>query len=349
MKNNHLSNSEYIGIGIVVILLFSSICYVHAQDSSELIIFFNEQFIPVEEINVENGVVVVKYKIGPLFGPEKIGKDISYIFGKIAKEFPNSDTIRIEGLVGEDILFEYEIDTKDVLDYVSGKLSDDEIISKIRVKDFTGQIMPGDEDITSPSTDPSTPPCTGTSTYAYIESRTMENGKEVRIPVMMCNANDLANMDFSVSYDPNVLRFKDAEKGSLNSNFLFESNEISSGNVKLSFASSKGVSGSGSIAILIFDVVGSNGDSSILTGSVNTADTSSGSPISITIKPGKVTVGSTTAGDCDGDGLVTSKDALTALQMSVGKIKVDLCYDVTGDGKVSSDDARDILKKAVKK
>ena len=82
----------------------------------------------------------------------------------------------------------------------------------------------------------------------------------------------------------------------------------------------------------------------------NTASTSSGSPISITIKPGKFTVGgSSVPGDCDGDGLVTSKDALAALQMSVDKIKDDLCYDVTGDGKVNSADAREILKKAVKK
>ena len=197
--------------------------------------------------------------------------------------------------------------------------------------------------------DPTAPPCTGTSTYAYIESITMQKGKEARITVMMCNAKDLANMDFSISYNPSVLRFKDAEKGSLNSNSLFESNEISSGNVKISFASSKGVSGSGSIAILIFDVVGSNGDSTTLTGNVNTASTSSGSPISITINPGKFTVGSSVPGDCDGDGLVTSKDALAALQMSVEKLKVDLCYDVTGDGTVNSADAREILKKAVKK
>lgn len=135
MKNNHLSNSEYMGIGIVVILLFSSICYVHAQDSSELIIFFNEQFIPVEDVNVENGVVVVEYKIGPLFGPEKIGKDTSYIFGKIAKEFPNSDTIRIEGLVGEEILFVYSVKTSDILDYVNGKMGDKEIKSKIIIEE----------------------------------------------------------------------------------------------------------------------------------------------------------------------------------------------------------------------
>ena len=212
----------------------------------------------------------------------------------------------------------------------------------------TDPLNPSDVSLTDPT--PTTPPCTGTSTYAYIESITMPKGKEARIAVMMCNVHDLANMDFSISYGPGVLRFKDAEKGSLNSNSLFESNEISSGNIKISFASSKGVSGSGSIAILIFDVVGSNGDSTILTGSANTASTSSGSPISITIKPGKFTVGgSSVPGDCDGDGLVTSKDALAALQMSVGKLKVDLCYDVTGDGKVDSSDAREILKMAVKK
>ena len=60
----------------------------------------------------------------------------------------------------------------------------------------------------------------------------------------------------------------------------------------------------------------------------------------------KINVGQT---HCSEYSIATSRDALAALQMSVGKIETDLCYDVTGDGKVRSDDARDILKKAVKK
>ena len=302
--------------------------------------------ITVHNVTIDKDGVTVSYECCP------DGQDAAAItqdwfrMGAIVIAYaePKQQMIRIRPVIMGVPIYEAQIDNRDLILFLNGNISYSTLFLSVKYVDVE-YVSPTN---IAPPTYPSTPSCTGTSTYAYIESRTMEKGKEVRIPVMMCNANDLANMDFSVSYDPKVLRFKDAEKGSLNSNFLFESNEISSGNVKISFASSKGVSGSGSIAILTFDVVGSNGDSSILTGSVNTADTSSGSPIGLTINPGEFTVGPSAPGDCDGDGIVTSRDALAALQMSVGKIKVDLCYDVTGDGKVSSDDARDILKKAVK-
>ena len=38
------------------------------------------------------------------------------------------------------------------------------------------------------------------------------------------------------------------------------------------------------------------------------------------------------------------KDALVALQMSVGQLAVDTCCDYNGDGKVDSTDAREMLK-----
>jgi hypothetical protein len=49
-------------------------------------------------------------------------------------------------------------------------------------------------------------------------------------------------------------------------------------------------------------------------------------------------------GDCNGDGKITSLDALCALQMAVGKRAEDLVMDVTGDGSVTSLDARKILR-----
>ena len=51
-------------------------------------------------------------------------------------------------------------------------------------------------------------------------------------------------------------------------------------------------------------------------------------------------------GDCNGDGIITSEDALCALQMAVGKRADDGVMDVNGDGKVSSLDARKILRVA---
>jgi hypothetical protein len=49
-------------------------------------------------------------------------------------------------------------------------------------------------------------------------------------------------------------------------------------------------------------------------------------------------------GDCNGDGKITSVDALCALHMAVGKRAENLVMDVTGDGSVTWDDARKILR-----
>ncbi|MFQ6073329.1 MAG: dockerin type I repeat-containing protein, partial [Methanosarcinales archaeon] len=73
--------------------------------------------------------------------------------------------------------------------------------------------------------------------------------------------------------------------------------------------------------------------------------------VTLTTQNGKITVvccgicGVT--GDINGDGKVTSLDALMALQMSVGLIQVDQCADVNGDGIVTSVDALMILKASV--
>ncbi|NOY11661.1 MAG: hypothetical protein GXO67_06210 [Archaeoglobi archaeon] len=52
-------------------------------------------------------------------------------------------------------------------------------------------------------------------------------------------------------------------------------------------------------------------------------------------------------GDVNGDGKVTSVDALMALQMAVGKLPEDVRADVTGDGTVTAVDAFRILQLAV--
>ena len=174
----------------------------------------------------------------------------------------------------------------------------------------------------------------------------MNPGQEVVIPIMMCNANDIANMDLSVGYDSSALQFKDAVKGSLNSNVLFESNNVGS-TVKIAFAGKSGFSGSGSIAVLTFRVTGQNGATSPITVTVGGASTSGGNPVTIPVNNGKVVIGNPNPNDPDGDGKVTSLDALIALQISVGKRPNDSNYDVTKDGIVNSNDARQILKLAV--
>ncbi|MDO9325854.1 MAG: hypothetical protein Q7T80_12975 [Methanoregula sp.] len=188
--------------------------------------------------------------------------------------------------------------------------------------------------------------CSGSGTSIYVDDRTMNPGQDVVIPIMICNANDLANMDLSVTYNTNALLFRNAVKGSLNSNTLFESNKAGN-TIKIAFAGKSGFTGSGSIALLTFNVAGLSGASSPITVSVTEASTSGGKTVSIPVNNGKISIGNSNANDPGGRGKATSLDALIALQISVGKLSNDSNYDVTDDGKVNSSDAREILKLAV--
>ncbi len=190
--------------------------------------------------------------------------------------------------------------------------------------------------------------CEGTQPYLYIDDRKMESGKTVELPVIMCNAVNLANMDITLNYDSSVLKIKDVIKGSLNAKSMFDWNPVSAGKLKLSFAGKDGVSGSGSIAVLIFDVIGKTGAKSSITGTVTTASKTDGGKMSLTVNPGKFSAeASTIKGDCDGDNELTERDALAALQMSVEKRAVNMCFDYNGDGNVDSSDAREMLKAIV--
>lgn len=188
--------------------------------------------------------------------------------------------------------------------------------------------------------------CSGSGTSIYVDDRVMNPGQEVVVPIILCNARDIANMDLSVKYDSSALQFKSAVKGSLNANTLFESNNIGN-TVKIAFAGKTGFSGSGSIAVLTFKVIGGSGASSPITVTVEGASTSSGQPVSIPVSNGKVIIGNPNPNDPGGRGKPTSLDALIALQISVGKRPMDMNYDVTKDGSVNSGDAREILKLAV--
>jgi hypothetical protein len=172
--------------------------------------------------------------------------------------------------------------------------------------------------------------CVGDQPYLYVEDRIME--KTVKTPIMMCNAEDLARMDLDWSYNASVLKLINVTKGSLNEKALFDWNEVSAGKLKIAFASSKGLTGSGSIAVMKFEVIGNTGDKSTLTGTVTTASKTDGTEISV--NHGEFTVGtSQIKGDCDGGGELTVKDALVAIQMSVGKMALDMCYDYNKDGR----------------
>jgi len=201
------------------------------------------------------------------------------------------------------------------------------------------------------------PPETTTSTGAALvaESRTAAPNSTIQLPIRLDRAGNIGSMNFVLTYDPQVLKVNKVDSGSLLSGALFTPNYKTPPLVRFGLATSNGVSGSGSVAYIEFQVIGAAGSSSPLTLSeVDTTDTS-GKPVAVTTQGGTLTVASGTGpggkmkGDHNGDGKVTELDALAALKMSVKLLQEDLPLDMDGNGKVTAADARLILKQALGK
>jgi hypothetical protein len=203
------------------------------------------------------------------------------------------------------------------------------------------------------------PPETTTFTGAALvaESRTAAPNSTVQLPIRLDKAGNIGSMNFMLTYNAQVLKVNKVDSGSLVSGALFTPNFKTPPQVRFGLATSGGISGSGTIAYIEFQVIGAAGSSSPLTLSeVDTTDTS-GKSVTLTTQNGTVTVASGAAGgaggkikgDYNGDGKVTELDALAALKMSVKFLTEDLNLDMDGNGKVTAADARLILKKALGK
>lgn len=102
------------------------------------------------------------------------------------------------------------------------------------------------------------------SVMVNIPSSSVGAGGKATIPVMVTGASNLGAMDITITYDPAILKFSNADLGDLSTNGLVEGNEIQPGTVKISFADTKGISGDGNLIKITFDVVGANGASTNL-------------------------------------------------------------------------------------
>jgi hypothetical protein len=180
-------------------------------------------------------------------------------------------------------------------------------------------------------------------------------GDTVTIPIVMNNADNIGNADMYFSSEGNnckpVFTVMSAEKGSLTSDILFDSKVLSDDIAAISFASGKGITGSGTIAIVTVKVNsnaqglnGKNGCVFFVTGSFYDSD---GKFITVADGGSTFTLAPAVKGDGNRDGKVTSSDALAALQMAVKKIPEDLNYDMNGDKAINSNDVREILKLSV--
>ena len=213
--------------------------------------------------------------------------------------------------------------------------------------DRDGDNMP--EQTINPSsltTSPSSTAIASKYTGLIFESRSRPTGTDVQIPVSLKGiSGEIGNIDLVLAYDSTVLEATEVIGGSLTKDSILESN-ITPGNIRIALADSEGFSEDGSVIYVRFNVIGNPGTSSPLDITASYANGADYESLQIQSNDGtfSVTDSDESRGDWDGNGELTAVDALSALQMAVGKRPVDLSLDMNGDGRVTSLDARTILK-----
>lgn len=174
-------------------------------------------------------------------------------------------------------------------------------------------------------------------------------GEEIRVDVWLLRSRDVANMNWTLRYDPQVIRFiEPAERGNL-LNSLFEYNPIEPGLIRFGFAQNNAINEpAGTAALLKFAAVGAPGTKSPLTLGVTKANDSSGVDLPVELIHGYVElIAKALEGDCNQDGRTTLQDAQCALRMSVGLIPQRSQVDLDRDAQVTSRDAMMLIQRLI--
>jgi len=180
-------------------------------------------------------------------------------------------------------------------------------------------------------------------TVLSIDTTQSSPNRTVQLPIKIMNAENIGNMDVTLTYDPSVLSATSLTNGAITDNSLVVHN-IDIGFINISLVDENGINGNGSIATIFFEVIGEIGDSTslIISASANDRD---GAEIDLEIMNALFSIEDEDMlkGDVNGDGKINSADALLALKMAVGLNEEDLIADMNDDGRVTSIDAAEIL------
>lgn len=175
----------------------------------------------------------------------------------------------------------------------------------------------------------------------------------ITVPVWLYRAAGVASLNATLRYDPAVVAVAgDVVKGNVLGAAMFEANPREKGVIRLGFAQSRDLSGTGTLAQIPFKAVGQPGDRTKLRIEVTSINSAGGArPAIETIEGEIVVVGpeGVLPGDTNGDGTLAAVDAMNALKMSVGNMAVNLAADLDKDGQVTARDATLILLKVVGK
>jgi hypothetical protein len=207
--------------------------------------------------------------------------------------------------------------------------------------------IPDSGDVT-PTGTTTTPPSGVRDRTLWAPQRVVREGQRVLVPIWLLKPDGVANIDFSVTYDPSVVVPEGKlVKGSLLGAARLEENSQTLGIIKVAFAQTASLRTDGIVANLPFRVVGNAGQRTPLSLGVSDIDDVNGNSLPIKLVDGEIIIqspGQGTRGDCDGDGQLSVADAICALKMAVDLMPLDMNMDIDGDGQVTSGDAREILQ-----
>ena len=101
--------------------------------------------------------------------------------------------------------------------------------------------------------------------HAAIGTFTGNYGDVIQVPVNISyNTSTIGSMEFALKYDPRILTVEKIDKGMLTKNASLVCNTAVDGTIKTALADSTGFDGTGSVALITFNVWGHYGDVSIL-------------------------------------------------------------------------------------
>jgi hypothetical protein len=90
-------------------------------------------------------------------------------------------------------------------------------------------------------------------------------GATVEVPIKVAQAANVGAMHIELSYNAGVLQAKEVKQGPLAGGAMLESNLSVPGQVVIGLIDATGLNGDGSVAVVVFQVVGQDGDTSPLT------------------------------------------------------------------------------------
>ncbi|MBS3735410.1 MAG: DUF4214 domain-containing protein [Phycisphaerae bacterium] len=187
------------------------------------------------------------------------------------------------------------------------------------------------------------------ATVIVVGSAAKVKGDVVALPITVYNVDRLGDLNVTLRYPTGQLQLVGFTKGAIPPGTMFDANTSKPGETHIGFVHAQGVTGSFALGRLDLKLLGQPGSKATVSATVTTAtQVGTEAAIRFGVRNGVVTVlAKQILGDWNGDGKVTSLDALAALKMSVGKLKEDLILDVDNDGKVTAKDARLLLGSAV--